>query len=682
MAIKMKICPKCARQLPDGTNFCDGCGANVTNIASAPVSGGLGETAAILCTKCGTKLSAGAKFCFRCGEKTGIAEPAPPQYTNFGGSAAAANAVTPTPATDGLMPTPAVESVTPPQVAESMTPTLDSESLTSSVTDGFTPPQYTGFTPPPQQEGYSPPLQQTCYAPPPQQAGYAQPPQQTGYAPPPPQYTGAAALPPTGQMPVVTAVKTKKPFRIEILILLVITVVAVAAIAVVAGMLFTGSSYQKAEDSFLSRMASEVFDPTATNQLDFSFKYDPAGGSIDDLLGETAPMLAFAGSVSTNRIAGIFDFSVDVDGDKLSKVEGEFDGSLLTLAIPDISKYYLTYDFKGDDAEDAPEIPELDQKKFLATVDAIGKVYFKLVENISTVEKGVELSGGDVSVKCDKYTIDFTKDFASEFGLAALKEIRKNTNLLDVIEFMLQTTGSPYDNVDKLFNEMEAKLLDLKGDKTVVRMTVWVQGNEIVSRKIEDRENNEFSILYKYLVKGKNMFAEMDISLADDGRVRASGNFVDDGGWSGTYKVVITDSYSDSYTINLNVEKIKRSGNRLTGKISAKGDIEGDSYSFSVDFGQEGGRQTIKLAGEVNIDDEPYDLGELFLSFSTKKITKLTYPVRDEKYRVITKDDSSENVNRASDMLSDYEAYSEHVEDYIGFVLRWVFIYPLRGIAD
>ena len=50
-------CSACGAANPEGTNFCQQCGAK------------LGPPAASFCTSCGAKLAAGAPFCGACGAK-------------------------------------------------------------------------------------------------------------------------------------------------------------------------------------------------------------------------------------------------------------------------------------------------------------------------------------------------------------------------------------------------------------------------------------------------------------------------------------------------------------------------------------------------------------------------------------------------------------------------------------
>ena len=49
----MIICPNCQKQLPDGANFCDGCGTQFQQ--------------AVVCPNCGSQTSAAQPFCQTCG---------------------------------------------------------------------------------------------------------------------------------------------------------------------------------------------------------------------------------------------------------------------------------------------------------------------------------------------------------------------------------------------------------------------------------------------------------------------------------------------------------------------------------------------------------------------------------------------------------------------------------------
>ena len=49
----MIICPKCKKELKDGSKFCDACGAKITDT--------------IFCPNCGNKTSKESAFCEHCG---------------------------------------------------------------------------------------------------------------------------------------------------------------------------------------------------------------------------------------------------------------------------------------------------------------------------------------------------------------------------------------------------------------------------------------------------------------------------------------------------------------------------------------------------------------------------------------------------------------------------------------
>ena len=67
----MMYCPNCNKELEDGALFCDGCGAQVTVEAAAPVA----ET--VFCGQCGQQTDASAPYCQNCGAPLEGVAPAP-----------------------------------------------------------------------------------------------------------------------------------------------------------------------------------------------------------------------------------------------------------------------------------------------------------------------------------------------------------------------------------------------------------------------------------------------------------------------------------------------------------------------------------------------------------------------------------------------------------------------------
>ncbi|MDR2357139.1 MAG: hypothetical protein LBD92_03500 [Oscillospiraceae bacterium] len=488
------------------------------------------------------------------------------------------------------------------------------------------------------------------------------------------------------------------------------TVIVVVTAVVFVASAFAGNSYQKAELNFIKALTSAG--PAAAVKdggvVDFTAEYSPAGW-MDDYLDISDMSLAGSLAWAGQELAA--NLTLTSGGEKVSDIVYAYDGSEMTLALPDLTDYYLRLLSGEADSGAGFDFSELDQKKLEATMTEIAKTYFDVANDISEVEKGVELTGGGLTVKCDKYTMNFTEDAVARIVLTAIAELRKNDNLLAFIASAAALQYGGYYDADDILEEIEDALdeaedyfSDLDGDSRLFRMVVWTSGGRVAARKIDRLENLSGAVLsYKNMAVKKDSFIEIDGSLdyygsmsltatkkASEFEIEADinaggvsmsleGDFEKAGGaWSGSAELNVTDYYS-SYTVvssKIKCSDLKFSGGRLqSGAVSVKGTVDDDAaFDFDLTLGGSGGKRTIAVEGEIADYGERYDMGEFTLTYSTEKKGKPSIPKYNESLAVDLNDYSSdENADRAYDMAEQLrdELYDDAYDDneFVGELL-------------
>jgi hypothetical protein len=103
-----------------------------------------------------------------------------------------------------------------------------------------------------------------------------------------------------------------------------------------------------------------------------------------------------------------------------------------------------------------------------------------------------------------------------------------------------------------------------------------------------------------------------------------------------------------------------------TIKLTADGQVDGDALNkatVAVVLSASGNKQAIKLSGAYTNSYSEYDFGELLLTYSLDKVTKLNLPNIDEDYGVIVDNYSSENIDRVNAMYDSFESLSDEFEE-------------------
>ncbi|MDR3209585.1 MAG: hypothetical protein LBT36_03045, partial [Oscillospiraceae bacterium] len=450
------------------------------------------------------------------------------------------------------------------------------------------------------------------------------------------------------------------------LIIGVMSVLVVAAAVVTALTLLAGSSYQKAELNFLKSLASAVpTEAAAGARLDFSADYSPSDVMRENL---AFPQVSLFGSISAAGQRAAASLGVSAGGAELSDILVTLDGSAATLSVPDLTEYYLRWALGGEET-DSLDLTSLDQKKLQTTLTGIAKTYFKLADEIAEVEKGVELTGGATTLKCDVYTLAFTEDVVAKLGTAIIEELRANDNLMDFIVTVMAAQGYELD-ADDLDDELDNaldELEELDGNTRLFRMTVWVSGNAVVARKFDKFEGaGDVTFSYQYLTKGKTAHYELKLT-AEDTDISFAGDFERSGeSWSGTPKLTIKDNYYDEEILSLKLKctDLRNDDGIITGTNNLTGSFDDETFliDFNLDLGKRGTQQTITVSGAISDDYEEIDVGELTLSYGTEKIDEVDMPRLDASRAVVPGDYSDENVLRSEAMANELDAYMENAD--------------------
>ncbi|MDR1689426.1 MAG: zinc ribbon domain-containing protein [Clostridiales bacterium] len=467
------------------------------------------------------------------------------------------------------------------------------------------------------------------------------------------------------------AAKPKVSKSVITLAVAVIAVAVVAAVGVLAFNAFGGSSYKKAESKFLSALL--VSAPVVSNkgaEVEFSVEYTPS----DDIPGaELMDGFGASGTVAYAESSALADVMFSLDGDELKFIGAVSDG-FATLQLPDITNYYLKF-ATATDSDVTVDWDSLDMNKLNKSVMNVVNKYFALVEENAEVEKGVELRGGDITVKCDRYTIDFDGKLVGELALTGIDELEKNKNLNDfIIEYAEAFDLDPDDYEDGLEEAKETITEFLEdedeAEERAFRMTVWVSGGEVVSRKIDRISGEPDAVFeYTYLVKGNNAYVEAQMgdgytTFEFDGSFEKSGK-----GWTGSIDGGSSDSY-DSFDFTVDLTDVNQSGSQFTGLIEFSADIDDDeSFDIELALSKDGSSQAAAISGEITSYGESYDIGELNLTYAAKVISSVKVPDLDEDLAVVVNDYSGDYEDNAEEMQDDLSEASEDMGEILGSLI-------------
>ena len=446
---------------------------------------------------------------------------------------------------------------------------------------------------------------------------------------------------------------------------LLIGVGATAVAAVVVVLLFVtgvfslgGSSYQRAESNFIQSLFSSATLAGAQGQkVDFQVSYEPPSelrlGVYD---------IGLIGSVATKDQTTLANLLLSIDGETVSEIEAYANNGEYGLAIPGLSQYYIKVVMSqllgGSDL--GFDMSDLDQQKLQETLSAIGDAYFAMVDPVAETENGVQLSSGNVTVSCTSYTINFTEEMLATFLTDAITEIRKNQNLMDFIGDIMDSSGGMYgQSLDEILDEAYDQLRDYEAsDKRLFRMTVWVQRDKVIGRRIDKvRDAEDFQLFYQILENGRETSVEGRVVIPYSATLKLTGSFsMNAGAWDGSAKLIVEPYYGgDTASFRLKSSGVKRDGKQLIGTFQLTGEMDSASLDVNLVFGKQGAKQTLNLTGNFDDGRNRTDFGYLDISYEINPIGNIDLSRFDERFAVIAGDDSDDNIDRARAMLDELE---------------------------
>jgi hypothetical protein len=441
-----------------------------------------------------------------------------------------------------------------------------------------------------------------------------------------------------------------------------------AAAVIIAAAIFAlpalaGNSYQKAELNFFKTILEAVpaEDGPQRGAVRFEADYIPAEWMLDGTGIEDVGLsgdLAYAGGQFAANLA------LSAGGDSVRNIVCAYDGEVATLALPDLTQYYFKLLLSGGGGADFG-LAQLDRKALETTFTEIAKVYFAAVKDVTEITKDTVISGGNVAIECDKYTIDFTEAVAAEIALSAINQLRQNGNLMQFIASAaaaLSNQDDTYDGAGVILDELldaldegEAYFADLEGGGRLFRMTVWVRDGNVIARKIDGFEYTDAEISYRTLITRDAAYVEIKAEY-DGAGASLTGDFARNAdAWNGMAEVSVRDDYTEYIYIAAECDGMKLSGGKPLGAVSVKCAMEYMEGAFELDivYGEKGDMQTVEIGGNVTETyyGNTWDVGELTLAYAVDGESEMTLPVYDEAYAVDPNDYySEENAERADDM--------------------------------
>ncbi|MCL2678297.1 MAG: hypothetical protein FWE85_04505 [Clostridiales bacterium] len=474
----------------------------------------------------------------------------------------------------------------------------------------------------------------------------------------------------------------------------VITAVALVAIAaVIMAILFllpalASSSYEKAETNSFKALSQPLSSISGKGvKYEVSLEYKPGEGARE-YLGDNIPDLSLNAVISLVGQKLLAEGRLTIDGDDIDATLA-MDGVDISLAFPGLTDFFLRW---ATDPNSLTSASDLDMKKLNVTLNNIAKEYFKLADDIAVIDKNVPLSSGKVELKCDRYVMNFKEKDLMKLLISALKEVRKNNNLISYIDDNLGVYGGFANQLDEMIDSLEDELYNYRGENgTMFRMTVYVHRNQVVARTLDGFPGSDMVISYQILNDGKNM--SIDAKLAESGMSYSiTGDFEKkNGAWEGEAKFVFRNRVWDSWehafvwedvTVNLTVEGYKP-GKQPEGKFRltySEKDFWGDEQGFdlAVTLAKEGKKQAVTAKLIMIVDGERLDLGQFKITYAQTSISKIKMPTWNSRFAIDVNGGGEnwekmyDDLGKALDKYEDNEWMQDLIEE-----LQWLLKYDL-----
>jgi hypothetical protein len=467
--------------------------------------------------------------------------------------------------------------------------------------------------------------------------------------------------------------KRKLPLALILALSAVLVIGGVTAAAMMGA--FGNGSYKSAEKLTLTMFnaLAERGDVSEKGQeAQFEFSYKTSADIMNEMFGGSYMQINLSevtakgsAQIMGEQMAANINFSFN---DLAFNLLGALTEDGYYLAYPGITDYYEFTPTQDEDEEE--HTVTLDRKALKITLENIENAYFELTDRIQVVTKGVEITGGGITVKADEYELDFKQQDVIEFLRFVVSELRLNDNLIDyAVERSSIFSLFSFDDPQDLLDEMEDALDEYYDysededtlDKTLFRMTAAVSKGVIVSRTIDrigGRSGN--SISYDVLFNAKTAYLKGTVKAGGETMLKLTGEAAKDGGaWNGELKLDVSDYTS----LKITGENVTYKNDIATGKFKVKATADDETaFSLNFDFSDDNGTQVGSVSGKVS----DYDIGELTYRLKLDTIDSIDMPEFDEEYE-INKDEiygDEELYERYREMQDEIDTFFSEIVTY------------------
>ena len=348
-------------------------------------------------------------------------------------------------------------------------------------------------------------------------------------------------------------------------IFIVIGAVFLAAVAAVILFMLFGSnqSYEKAERAFVNDVLSA-----------FDQAMDTDGGSVGEMtITPTNALAELVGYDSLNPTTIKTEFAkigTDASGNiqilngtkTIISVKQWISDGRMALLIPDVSSLYITIDNASEAADD------VDYETVKKAIDMFLDKYFLIVKDLKP-EKGVSVTAGGITQKCDVYTIEVDQLFESKIKLAILETLQQYPEIADILN---RYSDAEIDR-EEIAEEIEKCRTDItsykeNGCKKIGTLIAYVHDGKIAGREYTS-DDGISSFKYIVLQSGSSYAAELSSSESSGQSVKVTNAGTT--GESGSAGTIIAESSStdiDKFTCTIDYTDFKLDDNHVSGKVT------------------------------------------------------------------------------------------------------------------
>lgn len=473
-------------------------------------------------------------------------------------------------------------------------------------------------------------------------------------------------------------VSVAPPAKVSKSTLFIAAGVICAAVIGVAFIFFTGTDqawgtpYQRAEMYFLNSIFGDI-SPAASQQVDFEISYTHSFGDLSALGIFLPPLPNQLGAGVTIAVDGpnstMMRTVFSMDNFDLPAIELTSDGVTTTIALPEVSRYFLTFATEND--AEPFEITPAQELELMAVMGRIAYLYFNMVEEQAVIEQNIPLTRGNVSVNTLRYRINFTQDFLREFLTESIEIIRQSPDTVEVIESLVNMSMAqdPFIgdfvtfDLNSFFDDAQREINQLQGTQAVVQMVVNIADNRIVGREITIMPNY-FVFSHTNIAQGGSRFINSRMDIPGE-RAFAELTFPDLTVTGGLYNGSGTFVLSDPFTFfraDINVENFS-SGEFTEGILTFSTNVDGVNVNLVADMSRHQNQQILEMTGSVGTFGFNVDLGNLTMITSVTENVEVVLPLRDPDFAVDIFDYDWDNLDRVDAFLADLRHYVETTEE-------------------